>query len=156
MNSAVLAALSKFSLIMLIVLGVLIIALVVMYIFGRRLQKKQDESREQMNAAAQPASILVIDKKKLRLKDAGLPAVVMQQAPRMAKLSKMPVVKAKVGPKVMTLLCDESVYKVIPVKKECKVTISGLYIMEILSARGGVEQPVKKKGLFGRLRAGSR
>jgi len=136
---------SKALLVVIIVLAVVLVALAVLYFVGKRLQKKQEASREQMDAVAQTASILVIDKKKMRLKDAGLPAVVYQQAPRMAKIAKLPGVKAKVGPKVMTLLCDESVFKVLPIKKECKVVISGLYITAIKSARGGLDVQTKQK-----------
>ena len=51
----------------------------------------------------------------------------------------------------MTLMCDSKVFEVIPVKKEIKAVVSGLYITGIKSVRGGsIEQPVKKKGFFRR------
>ena len=56
----------------------------------------------------------------MKLKDAGLPAVVLENTPKYLRRSKVPVVKAKVGPKVMTLMCDASIYDLIPVKKEVK------------------------------------
>ncbi len=134
-----------FTIILLIVLAVML----VLYFVGKRLQKKQDAQQEQMHAMAQTVSLLVIDKKKMKLKDAGLPQAVLDAAPKFAKRAKVPVVKAKVGPKVTSLLCDAEVFKVIPIKKECKVVISGIYITDIKSARGGLEQPQKKKrGLF--------
>ena len=86
----------------LIVLGiiaiVLVILMVVMYFVGKKLQKKQDESQAQMQAASQVASILVIDKKRMKLKDAGLPKVVLENTPKYLRGSKVPIVKAKVGP----------------------------------------------------------
>ena len=51
----------------------------------------------------------------------------------------------------MTLSCDPQVFEVLIVKKEVKVVVSGIYISEIKSARGGLEVPVKKKGFFKRL-----
>ena len=45
----------------------------------------------------------------------------------------------------MTLLCDEGVFKVLPLKQECKVVISGLYITAIKSARGGLDVQTKQK-----------
>ena len=71
-----------------------------------------------MDAVAQTISMLIIDKKKMKLKDAGLPAVVLENTPKYLRRSKVPVVKAKVGPKVMTLMCDAKVFEVLPVKKE--------------------------------------
>ena len=48
----------------------------------------------------------------------------------------------------MTLIADEKVFEQIPVKKEVKVVISGIYITAIKSARGGLEKPQKKTGIF--------
>ena len=107
--------------IMLIVLVVLIGVCVALYFFGKKAQKKQAEQQQQMDAVAQTVSMLIIDKKKMKLKDAGLPAVVLENTPKYLRRSKVPVVKAKVGPKVMTLMCDAKVFEVLPVKKEAKV-----------------------------------
>ena len=65
----------------------------------------------------------------------------------------MPVVKAKIGPRVMTLLSDPKVFDQIPIKAEIKAEVSGIYIVGIKSVRGGkivVEEKKKKKGLFGK------
>ncbi len=138
--------------VMLSITGVLIIACVVLYFVGKKLQKRQDESQVQMEAAAQVATILVIDKAKMRLKDAGLPAVVVENTPKYLRRSKVPVVKAKIGPKIMTLMCDDKIFPQLPVKKNLKVKISGIYIMGVLG-RGALEQPEqKKKGFFRKLR----
>ena len=110
--------------IMLIVLVVLIGVCVALYFFGKKAQKKQAEQQQQMDAVAQTISMLIIDKKKMKLKDAGLPAVVLENTPKYLRRSKVPVVKAKVGPKVMTLMCDAKVFEVLPVKKEAKVVVS--------------------------------
>ena len=131
--------------IMLIVLVVLIGVCVALYFFGKKAQKKQAEQQQQMDAVAQTVSMLIIDKKKMKLKDAGLPAVVLENTPKYLRRSKVPVVKAKVGPKVMTLMCDVKVFEVLPVKKEAKVVVSGIYITGIKSVRGGLDIPEKKK-----------
>jgi hypothetical protein len=79
--------------------------------------------------------------------------MVIDQTPKYMRWSKLPIVKAKIGPKIMTLVADEKVFEVIPVKKECKVVLSGIYIKEIKSARGGLEQPApKKKGLLAKFK----
>ena len=75
--------------------------------------------------------MLVIDKKKMRLKDAGLPQAVIDQAPKVMRMSKLPIVKAKIGPQVLSLVCDANIFDSVPVKKEVKATISGIYITEV-------------------------
>ena len=142
---------SPVTIVLIVVLVVLIAACIALYFFGKRAEKKQAEQQEQMEAAAQTVSMLVIDKKKMKLKEAGLPAVVLENTPKYLRRTKVPVVKAKIGPRIMTLMCDSKVFEVIPVKKEVKAVVSGLYITGIKSVRGGsIEQPQKKKGFFRR------
>ena len=137
---------SKITIVLLVILAVLLIALVVLYFLGKKAQKKQAEQEEMIAAAAQQVNILVIDKGKMKLKDAGFPSVVLENTPKYLRRSKVPVVKAKVGPKIMTLMCDASIYDLIPVKKEVKATVSGIYITEIKYIRGKVEpKPLTKK-----------
>ena len=139
------------TIVFIVILVVLIAACIALYFFGKRAEKKQAEQQEQMEAAAQTVSMLVIDKKKMKLKEAGLPAIVLENTPKYLRRTKVPVVKAKVGPRIMTLMCDNKVFEVIPVKKEVKAVVSGLYITGIKSVRGGsIEQPQKKKGFFRR------
>ena len=141
----------KVLIIILIILIILVIILVALYYFGNKMQKKQAENQAQLDAMAQTVSMLIIDKKRLRVKDSGLPAMVIDQVPKYLRRSKMPIVKAKVGPKVMNLIADEKVFELLPVKKEVKVVVSGIYITAIKSARGGIEKPQPKKGFFKRL-----
>ena len=145
---------SPFWITMIVIIVILIVACVVLYFLGKKAEKKQAEQKEQMDAVAQTVSMLIIDKKKLKLRDAGLPAVVLENTPKYLRRAKVPVVKAKVGPKIMTLMCDGRVFEVIPVKKEIKAVVSGLYITGIKRVRGGyIEVPQKtKKGYFSRFR----
>lgn len=133
-----------------IIVLVLIIVMVVLYFVGKKLQKKQDESQAQMQAAAQTATILVIDKKRMKLKDAGLPKVVLENTPKYLRGSKVPIVKAKIGPKIMSLMCDEKIFPLLPVKKELKVVISGIYIMDVKGSRNNLLNPQEKLGFFQR------
>ena len=139
--------------VLIIILVVLVVALGVLYYFGRKAQKKQAEQMEQMEAVKQTVSMLIIDKKMLRLKDSGLPQMVIDQTPKLMRRSKLPIVKAKVGPRIMTLVADAKVYDVIPVKKGVKATVSGIYITDVRGVRGPLEQPVKKKGFFAKIRS---
>lgn len=140
--------------IILIIILVLLAILGALFYFGHKLQLKQVEQQQQMAAMAQNVSMLIIDKKIMRLKEAGLPDIVLEQTPKYMRRTKLPIVKAKVGPKIVTLIADAKVYEVLPVKKEVKVVLSGIYITEIKSVRGGsiVKPEPKKKGLFARFK----
>ena len=138
--------------VLLVILVIAVIALAVLYFLGRRLEKRQVE-QQLLEMSKQTVSMLVIDKKKLKIKDSGLPKMVYEQTPKYMRWAKVPVVKAKVGPKVMTLMADERVFAALPVKTEAKVVVSGLYITEIKSVRGGaIPQAPKKKGFFARFK----
>lgn len=117
--------------ILLIVLAVLTVALVVLYFVGRKLQTRADGQQSMIDQAKITTSILVIDKKKMKIKDSNLPKIVQDQVPAYLKWRKMPLVKAKIGPKIQTLLCDEKVFKELPVKKNVKVDIAGMYIVAL-------------------------
>ena len=138
--------------IVLVIAIILVAAMIVLYFLGQKAQKKKEEQDEQMKAAAQTVTMLIIDKKRMKMKDAGLPSQVMEQANKLMQRAKLPIVKAKVGPKIMTLMCDAQVYPLIPVKKEVKATISGIYITAVKGVRGPLDVPEKKKGFFARLR----
>ena len=140
---------SPLTIVLIVILVLVIAACIALYIFGKKAEKKQAAQREQMEAAAQVISMLIIDKKKMKLKESGLPASVIESTPKYLRRTKVPVVKAKVGPRIMTLMCEGKVFDVLPVKKEVKAVVSGLYITGIKSVRGGsIEQPQKKKGFF--------
>ena len=136
----------------LLIIGLVIIVLAIIFYFvGRRAQKKQEESQAQLDAVKQTVSMLVIDKGKIKFRDAGFPAIVVEKTPKRYHRMKTPVVKAKVGPKIMTFMCDADIYDVIPVKKEVKATISGIYITEVKGVRGKLDTPPEKKSWWRRL-----
>ena len=124
--------------VLLIILIILVIILVVLYFLGKRLEKKQVEQQEQIEAAKQNVTMLVIDKKRLKIKESGLPQMVIDQTPWYARRSKLPIVKAKIGPRIMTMVADEAIFDIIPVKKEIKATISGIYITDVKALRGSL------------------
>lgn len=133
--------------ILLIILAVLVVVFVILYFLGRKAQKKQAEQQAQIEAAKQTVNMLIIDKKKMKLKDSGLPAAVLEQTPKYLRRAKFPIVKAKVGPQVMSLIADAAIFDSIPVKKEVKATVSGIYITDVKGLRGGLNHtPAKKKG----------
>ena len=138
--------------IVLIVIAVVLIGLIIaLYFLGKRAQKKQQEQQAMLEANKQTVSMLIIDKKRMRLKDAGLPQMVLDQTPKLMRRSKLPIVKVKVGPQIMSLICDEKIFDTVPVKKEVKAVVSGIYVLSVKGLHGKIEvQPAKKKSRFRR------
>ena len=96
--------------ILLVILIIAAVILAILYFLGNKLQKRQLEQQQMLDATAQTVSLLVIDKKKLKLTQAGLPKMVVDQTPKYMRWTKVPVVKAKIGPKIVTLIADSRVF----------------------------------------------
>lgn len=139
------------TIVLICILVLLIVGIVVLYFLGKKAQKKQAEQQEMMEANKQTVAMLIIDKKRMRLKDSGLPQAVIDQTPKMMRRSKLPIIKAKVGPQIMCLICDEKIFESVPVKKEVKAVVSGIYVLDVRGLHGKIEKaPAKKKGFFKR------
>ena len=92
--------------------------------------------------------MLIIDKKRMKITEAGLPQAVIDQTPKLLRRSKLPILKVRVGNRVMSLICDEKIFDSVPVKKEVKASVSGIYVTEVKGLRGKTVTPEKKKGFF--------
>lgn len=140
------------TIVLLVILAVVAIALVALYFLGRKAQKKQAEQQQLMEANKQTVSMLIIDKKRMKLKDSGLPQIVLDETPKLMRGTKLPIVKAKVGPQILSLISDDKIFDSIPVKKEVKAVVSGIYIIDVKGLHGKIEKaPEKKKGFFKRM-----
>ena len=135
-----------------IVLGVILAVLIVLSIIGKKLQKKSDAAQANITAGAQYYSIMVIDKKRMKLSEAGFPQIIVDQTPKWLRGRKVPVVKAKIGPKIASLMCDEKVFDKVPVKKEVKALMNGIYIVDVKGLRSALDTKPEKKGFFAKLR----
>lgn len=142
------SGLITFIIIMVVLAGIM----VGLYFFGKKAQKKQEEQQEMLQANKQTVSMLIIDKKRMKMKDAGLPQMVIQQTPKLMRGAKLPIIKVKVGPQIMSLVCDEKIFDSIPVKKEVKATVSGIYVLDVkgLHGKSNNQTPAKKKSAFKR------
>lgn len=128
-----------------IVIAVLAAILVGLYFWGKKLQTKYDQQQQLIKDNKQAATIFVIDKKKDNVANLKLPKQMKDQLPWVYKKRKMPVVIAKIGPQIQTLMCDQKVYDSIPTKKQVKVELAGILIVNVLS---GKLPETKKNGFF--------
>ncbi|MBQ4536214.1 MAG: hypothetical protein II994_01190 [Lachnospiraceae bacterium] len=136
--------------VMLVILVVLIAAIVAIVIIGKKAQKNQAEQQEMLEANKQTVSMLIIDKKRMKMKDSGLPQMVIDQTPKLMRGTKVPIIKAKIGPQIVSLISDEKIFDYVPVKKEVKAVVSGIYVMDVKGLHGktATTAPTKKKSRF--------
>lgn len=139
------------TIVLLVILAIIVIAFIAFIIWSRKAQKKAEASEEEIKQSAQTTSMLIIDKKRMRLKDAGLPQFVFEQTPKYLRAAKVPIVRAKVGPQIHNFICDERIFDLVPVKKEVKAVVNGLYIIEVKGLRSNLKKE-EKQGFFKKLK----
>jgi len=123
------------------ILGVVVAVLVFLYIrLRKKMKNRAEEQQNLVEQHKQTVSLLILDKRMDKITNANMPKSVMEQVPKVYKLKKVPLVKAKMGPQVMDFLCEESIFDKIPVKKSVNVEIAGIFIAGIKS-----DKPKSKK-----------
>ena len=119
-----------------IILGIVVAGLgVAIYFIRKNFKQKMDTQQSLLNQHKVLTSILVLEKKKDRVANANMPKSIIEQIPRVYKIRKVPIVKAKIGPQVMDLLCDEDVFNKLPEKKSVRVELAGIFIAGIKSGK---------------------
>ncbi len=118
---------------------VLVIALifVVLYFVGKKMQKKQATNAHLIQQNKQIISALIIDKKRTKITEANMPKSVMAEVPKRMRFQKVPLVKIKVGPQIITMFTDKNTFEALPVKKIVKLEVSGGYILGYTTQKKG-------------------
>jgi hypothetical protein len=114
-----------------LVFGIVAVLAAGLYFLNRWASTKMVEQQDMLKKTKQPVTIFIIDKKKEKPAASSLPKEVKSKLPPVYKFMKMPLVKAKVGPQVTTLMCDPKVFEALPVKKNVRVELAGIYIAEM-------------------------
>jgi len=125
-----------------IIIALVIVAVIVaaLYYLNRWASKKQVGQQELIEQTKQRADIYVIDKRRDKAENVNLPKAVSGQLPKLTKLMKMYFVKAKVGPQIVTLMCEKRVFNHIDVKKSYKVELAGMYIVGVKGMKTAAEE----------------
>ena len=134
-----------FFIVLIIILAVVVGALIALYFVGKKMQKKQEANQASIDAAAQTMNFFIIDMKRMKLSEAGLPKIVTEQTPKYLRRAKLPILKVKVGPRVMSLICDAKVFETLAPKQEVKATVSGIYLTGAKRIRGPIVETDPKK-----------
>ena len=109
------------------------------------MQKKQEATQASIDAAAQTMNFFIIDMKRMKLSEAGLPKIVTEQTPKYLRRAKLPMIKVKVGPRVMSLICDPKIYDTLAPKQEVRASVSGIYVTSAKRIRGPIVETDPKK-----------
>ena len=129
-------------LVVVFLVGIIIVGL---FFLNKWASKRMSEQQDAIAKTRTTVTIYIIDKKRDKVANANLPKMVMEQMPKTYKFFKMPLVKIKIGPQIMTVLCDKKVYDVLPVKKTVSVDMAGIYILSLKGMKSDKEMKEIKK-----------
>lgn len=128
-----------------VLLIIAVVVLVALYFVGRRLQDRNLEATRTLENFTQTVPMLVIDKKKMKLKEAPFPKEVYEKTPIYMRWMKVYVVRVKIGPRVVDLMTERDIYDQLPLKSTIQGTLSGLYLKEIKKGAVPTEKMIKKR-----------
>ncbi|MCL2350013.1 MAG: hypothetical protein FWC67_00900 [Defluviitaleaceae bacterium] len=123
-----------------VVLAVLVALGAGFYFLNRWANRRYSAQQDMVAKNKQAAKIFVIDKKQDKAANVNLPKAIIENLPRTAKMMKMNFVKAKVGPQIVTLMCDKNIYEHIDLKKDYHVELAGIYIVSVKGAKTKFEK----------------
>lgn len=125
------------------------IAVVIFYFTkGKKLRKQREDNETFMQEHKQTVDLYIVDKKNLSIAESGLPKAVLDTVSKRQMKKKMPIVKAKYGPNILTLVADRDVFKNLPVKSNVRGVVSGIYLTDfkpLKNARMAEVNEAKKK-----------
>jgi len=125
--------------IILLVVGIAGALMVGLFFLNRKAYQKMNEQNELLDKNKQNQSIYIIDKKRVYAKDSSLPKVVIDSLPKYYRFVKVYLIKAKIGPQIITLICNKSVFNALPIRKNAKVEIAGIYIVSMVGMKSKKE-----------------
>ena len=131
-----------------VLIFIIVVALgAALYFLNKWASTKMVEQQETMDRVKQMVTIFVIDKKKEKPVNSTLPKEVKASLPKVYRFMKMPLVKAKVGSQIITLISDQKVFDALPIKKNVRVEIAGMYIagMQGLKSKKQMQELAKSK-----------
>jgi uncharacterized membrane protein YqiK len=117
----------------------------VFYFLSRWAYRKMDEQQSFIQQQKMTQTAYIIDKKHDKITNVHMPKAVMDNLPKRARLMKMYFAQVKIGPQIVTLICDKNVYNALPVKKSTKIDIAGLYIVSVAGMKSAEEMKAKAK-----------
>ena len=135
--------------ILLIVFGIVVVAAGGLYFLNRWSSTKMVEQQKMIDQTKQSMTLFIIDKKKVKPQEASLPKIVSDNMPKRSRFLKAPFVRAKVGAQIMTFMCDPRVYDALPIQKQVKAEVAGIYIVDFKGRKSEEEIKAQRKAKGG-------
>ncbi len=101
------------------------------YFLRKKFKKRMVDQQVLVDQHKVTVTILVLEKRRDKISNASFPKAVVEKVPRIYKIKKIPIVKAKIGSQIVDLMCDEAVFDKLPDKKSVKVELAGIFIAGI-------------------------
>ena len=138
---------SIITIILWVFLAVLLAAFIALFFLNKKYSKAKEQQDLLISKNSEWITLLVIEKKRCKASDSGLPNSIKQTLPKaFRRFKKLAIVKGKVGPKIISFIADESIFDDIPIRTEIRASVCGLYITDIRGLRTPIEKNQKKKG----------
>ncbi len=127
------------------IIGAVVLVLAFVYMrFRKKMKARADEQQGLLDQHKTTVSLLILDKRMDKITTANMPKSVMDQVPKVYKLKKVPLVRAKMGPQVMDFICEESIFDRLPIKKSVNVELAGIFIAGMKGGKGKGEKSKKR------------
>lgn len=117
-----------------LIITLVIVGLVVAGLFylNKKSMRKMVDAQDFIDQNGMVVQIFVLDKKQEKPTPENMQKGVYELLPKTTKMRKANIIKAKVEGRIVTLMCDKSVYEVLVPKKKVKVELAGIYIVSIV------------------------
>lgn len=98
--------------------------------WGKIIKEKKEENIEKAKQTGNyvTTTLLIVGKGMKTPKEAKMPEHAINSLPKMVRNTKLPMVRAKVGKKLMTLVCEKKAYDNLVVFKKARVKMAGMVI----------------------------
>ena len=118
-----------------------------LYFLNKWAAKKSVQSQSAIEKNKMAATIYVIDKRRDKAANVNLPKAISDNLPKLYRVMRLYFVKAKIGPQIMTLICEKKVYNLLAPMKTYKVDMAGIYIVSVKGMKTAYEmrQAAKEK-----------
>lgn len=131
-----------------LLLIVLIVSIIgaILYFLNKKAYKRMNEQNSMIEQHKMMQSAYIIDKRRDKITNIeSIPKAVLQQMPKWGRFIKMNFVRVKIGPQILTLIADKPVFKALPEKKNVKIEIAGMYIVNMVGMKTAEELKAMEK-----------
>ena len=118
--------------IVIIIICVVGLSILGFYMYNRKNLSKMIQAQDFIANNKIITQVFIIDKKFEKPTKENTPKMIYDQLPKLSRMRKMALVKAKVGPQIVTLTCSKDIYNILTTKKSIKIELAGILINKVI------------------------